>query len=290
MISFCADLARCLRDMLWRKLRLPTKKIVVPINIPVYHSDLLKGRRAFITGGAKGIGYAIAEAFVRSGADVVITGRDKSALARACETLSKTGRRADYIILDNQDVGAITVAVNHATSKVGSIDILVNNAGVTGGGWFGETTESDWDVVFDTVLKGAYFLSQTFAEIWRDNGVKGNILNICSVSSLRPGCSPYMICKAAELSMTVGMAKMLIPYGIVVNGIGPGITNVKRLLPDSGEGISHQNNPSGRYSTVEEIANMAVVLVSDMGRMVVGDVVFVGGGAGVVTFDDIGHG
>ncbi len=94
------------------------------------------------------------------------------------------------------------------------------------------------------------------------------------------------MCKKAERAMTVGLAKRLIPYGIVVNGIGPGLTAVERLVSNANADIAHDGNPSGRYATEEEIANMAVVLVSDMGRMIVGDIVYMGGGAGVITIDD----
>lgn len=264
------------------------RKIKVPVLVPVFKNELLKGRRAFITGGSKGIGCAIAHAFLSSGSEVVITGRDELALKEAVDILSGIGPRIGYCVLDNCIPEKFEAAVKSVVTEYGEFDILVNNGGFTkGGGLFDSTVES-YDKVFDSVLRGAWFMSQLFAKRWIEKHIEGNILNICSTSSLRPGYSPYTMCKWGERAMTIGLAKRLIPYNIVVNGIGPGVTNVKRLVPDANAGISHPYNPSGRYATEEEIANMAVVLTSRMGRMVVGDIVYMGGGAGVITVDDEG--
>ena len=87
--------------------------------------------------------------------------------------------------------------------------------------------------------------------------------------------------------MTIGLAKALIKHGIVVNGIAPGPTATKMFVGDGTNGINWPKNPAGRLATEEEIANLALVLVSDMGRMVVGDMLFVTGGSGVITVDDL---
>ena len=119
------------------------------------------------------------------------------------------------------------------------------------------------------------------------NNIQGNILNIASSSSLRPGNSPYILSKWGVRSLTLGMAKTLIPYGIVVNGLAPGPTNTPMLFKDDYDGIELSSNPSGRYGTSEEVANLAVILVSSLGRLIVGDTLFMTGGAGVLTFDDV---
>ena len=262
------------------------RKVKVPVVVPVFKNDLLKGRRAFITGGSKGIGWAIAEAFLSSGCEVVVTGRDEVSLKDAVDKLGGIGPQVGYCVLDNCAPEKFEDAVNSAIAEYGEFDILVNNAGFTkGGGLFDSTVES-YNKVFDSILRGAWFMSQLFAKRWIAKHIEGNILNICSTSSLRPGYSPYTMCKWGERAMTIGLAKRLIPHNIVVNGIGPGVTNIKRLVPNAEVGISHPCNPSGRYATAEEIANMAVVLTSSMGRMVVGDIVYMGGGAGVITVDD----
>lgn len=120
----------------------------------------------------------------------------------------------------------------------------------------------------------------------RDNGIKGNILNIASSSSLRPAVSAYTLTKWGIRGLTLGLAKALASYGITVNGIAPGPTATPMLGKAEGADISFPN-PLGRYALPEEIANMAVFLVSDMGRSVVGDIVYMTGGSGLVTFDDV---
>lgn len=266
--------------------------VVQPINVPVLQSNLLNGRRALVTGGTGGIGYGIASAFLRSGAKVVITGRNES---RIIETVKKLRFECDAsdsdcvdgIVLDNCDVSSFEKQVTAVEQIFGSIDILVNNAGLVKGDRIGSATESDFDEVMATNLKGAYFLSQCVTNRWKVNGVKGNVLNICSASSLRPGNSSYILSKWGLRSLTIGMAKDLIGSGIVVNGLAPGATATQHFIGDGSRGLEYKRNPVGRMATVEEIANLAVVLVSDLGRMVVGDILYASGGAGVVTFDDV---
>lgn len=263
---------------------------VEPIYVPVLQDELLKGRVALITGGTSGIGFAIAVAFVKAGASVIITGRNKDRLeATKLELERNACSRVSYIVMDNSDVSSIRAGIDTLYSLASNtkVDILVNNAGMCKG-CFGSTSERDWDDVLDTNLKGTYFLSQEFSNYLKKYQIKGNILNVCSSSSLRPGNSPYILSKWGVRSFTVGLAKTLLPYGIVVNGIAPGPTATPMLGKfKEDEDLSLGGNPSGRYATSAEISNMAVILVSDIGRMVVGDIVYMTGGAGVLTFDDV---
>ena len=252
----------------------------IPVYVPVLQSDLLKNRVALITGGSGGIGYSIAEAFLRAGAKVIISGRNKEKLDEAVSKLSSSGM-VSCVQMDNtkpDSFGAIL-------SKLDAFDILVNNAGYVGGGSFGSTLESEYDAVLDTNLKGAYFLSQEVSRRWIENGTQGNILNVCSASSLRPGDSPYILSKWGMRSLTVGMAKRLIKDGIVVNGIAPGVTGTDRFT-NGEDNISKNSNPSGRMVTKEEIANMATILVSHLCRMVVGDILYMTGGGAITTLND----
>ena len=265
-------------------------KKLEPVYVPVYHNDLLKGRRALITGGTGGIGFAIARAFLDAGASVVITGRDEVRINKAIGELNGKDCLGGCkgIVLDNRQVKSFEAKVNECNTLMGDIDILVNNAGGFGSGNFGQTDEDDWDRIIDTNLKGAYFLSQCLSEIWKAKRIKANILNVCSSSSLRPGQNPYIISKWGLRSMTLGLAKSLVGYNIVVNGIAPGPTDtdlMKGMTNDSG--LGWRSNPAGRLVTRQEVANLAVILVSDLSRMIVGDIVYVSGGAGVVTFDDV---
>ena len=168
--------------------------------------------------------------------------------------------------------------------SIGDFDVLVNNAGYIGGGPFLDTKEFEYDKVLDMNLRGTYFLSQAVAKMWIAKGVKWNILNICSASSLRPGKSPYILSKWGMRSLTVGMAKVLIGHGIVVNGLAPGLTNTPQFTQD--ECMNNTGNPSKRMISVEEVGNLAVMLVSPLCRMVVGDILYITGGAGITTLDN----
>ena len=132
-----------------------------------------------------------------------------------------------------------------------------------------------------------YFLSQCISNYMIENRIQGNILNLCSSSSYRPSIDPYMISKLGMSGLTLGMAKKLIPYGIVVNGIAPGPTFTPMLHKQEGDSIQHGGVPAGRYIMPQEIANLAVFLTSPMGRMIVGDVVKMTGGSAVTTYDDV---
>lgn len=270
---------RRVKRYLVRHLRGPVR--YVPVQIPILQSELLKGRRAVITGGSSGIGLAIARAYLTSGATVVITGRNAVRLADAKKALASDDR-VETLVLDNTHPESF----DRTLATIGDFDILVNNAGYVGGGSFGSTQVGEFDKVLDTNLRGAYFLSQAVANAWIKKGIKGNVLNICSASSLRPGDSPYILSKWGLRSLTIGMAKKLISHGIVVNGLAPGCTDTPQFCPNPGESINNPGNPTGRLVTVEEVGNMAVVLVSSLARMVVGDVMYLTGGGAVTTLDD----
>lgn len=264
-----------------RRLITPTPLVIlVPVEVPVFHNTLLKGRRALITGGGSGIGLAIAEAYGHSGASVVLAGRTVSRLEDASHNLERLGVEVSVADLDVCDVASFAGKLD----KIGDFDILVNNAGFVGGGVFGTTSEVDYNRVLETNLRGAYFLSQEVSSRWIKNKVKGNILNICSASSLRPGESPYILSKWGLRALTIGMARRLVKHGIVVNGLAPGCTNTDQFSRDGD--LTNGRNPSGRLVTTTEIGNMAVVMVSSLARMVVGDVLFVTGGGAITTLDD----
>lgn len=275
-----------LKSYLKKKLVKVKKEKVL---IPCFQGQLLNGRNAFITGGSSGIGFAIAETFVKNGASVTICGRNKEKLENAkCKLLTDCGCPADKISTLELDLSSVaqmkTVLSEFLSDK--KIDIFVNNAGTNGGRLFPDTSEEDYDRVLETNLKGMYFLSQEIAKYMVDNKIKGNILNITSSSALRPGISPYIVSKWGERSLTLGMAKKYLPYGIIVNGLAPGSTLTPMLRKDEENDLNLDYSPSKRYAAPEEIGNLATVLVSSMGRMIVGDTIYATGGAGVITYDD----
>jgi|UPI000307CC95 3-oxoacyl-[acyl-carrier protein] reductase len=259
------------------------------ILIPCLEGKILNGKSAFITGGSSGIGYAIANSFLKNGANVVISGRNIKKLKDAKRELVKecqcNEEMVDILELDISSVSKMkSKLLEFLEGK--RIDIFVNNAGINEGKLFPNTSEEDFDRVVETNLKGMYFISQEIVKYMVNNKIEGNILNITSSSSLRPGVSPYIISKWGERSLTLGMAKKYLQYGIVVNGLAPGSTLTPMLKKDKENDLNLDYSPCKRYVAPEEIGNIATVLVSGMGRMIVGDTVYATGGAGVITYDD----
>ena len=250
-------------------------------------NELLSGRSAFVTGGTAGIGKAIVEAYLKAGADVAFTSRtDTNAEKIQKELQAKYPERKVYgIKMDMMDVESFLPIFKDVVAKLGKMDILVNNAGI-GEGWWCHTTVEEWDNVIKTNLRGPFFLTEVVGRYMRDNHIHGNILNICSSAALRPANTAYRLSKWSMRAFTLGLAKTLIPYDIVVNGIAPGPTATAMMGRTDNDNLSKPGNPSGRMATPEEIANMAVIYVSDMARTIVGDIAYMTGGSGVLTVDD----
>ena len=253
-------------------------------------SELLLSRNALVTGGSSGIGYAIAKSFLNSGADVTICGRNMVKLEQAKVNLVNDC----HCVIDRINLLAIDISSVQNVKNIlpqflceKKIDIFVNNAGTNGGEIFPNTDEEEYDRILNTNLKGMYFISQEVAKYMVENKIQGKILNITASSSLRPGVSPYIISKWGERSLTLGMAKKYLPYGIVVNGLAPGSTLTPMLRNDEVNDLYLEYSPSIRYAAPEEIGTLATILVSGMGRMIVGDTIYATGGAGIITYDDM---
>lgn len=254
-------------------------------------SELLKGRKALITGGTSGIGLQIAKAYLNAGCEVLITGRNQQKIDGVCQLLKEEkpelkdvihGLEMDVTLINNLDS-----KFQDVIKRMGGIDILVNNAGLEGG-HINRCEEKDFDAIVDTNMKGVFFLSRIVARYMISNNIQGNILNICSSSSMRPANSAYTMSKWAVRGFTEGLARMLAPRGIVVNGIAPGMTATPMLKKTgSDDDLSLPRTLVGRYATPEEIANMAVILVSNMCRMVVGDILYMTGGSGNIFNGDV---
>lgn len=276
------------RGIIYIRKGVPDIKVNASIEI-LDQNNLLRGRIALITGGSSGIGKAIASAFLNAGASVIITSRNKEKAESVANSfnINRVGQFAKGIELNIEDTNSIEGLFKKLISEIGNnkIDILVNNAGVRGGRW-GQTTSSEYDKVMNTNLKGVFFLTEVVARYMKDNDVHGNILNICSASSIRPANSAYCLSKWGMRALTEGLAKTLIPYDIVVNGIAPGPTATPMFGMNSGDNLASGVQPNKRYTTVEEIANMAVIYVSDMARTIVGDIAYMTGGAAILTYDD----
>lgn len=262
---------------------------VYPSIVNLTPHELLKGRTLLITGGTSGIGYSIAIKAMESGAKVIITSRSQNRLDATIQRIHEETGNTSYIYgitLDIGNVSSFQILFTQIEAKYGlQVDTLVNNAGISIAS--NDDMYADFDGVIQTNLKGTYFLSIAFAEYLISKNKKGHILNIASSSSLRPAITPYMLSKWGVRGLTEGLAKKYIKHGIVVNGIAPGPTATPML--SQFKGYTNPQNPIQRLILPEEIASMAVIMVSDMCNSVVGDILYMTGGVGVITYDDINY-
>ena len=265
-----------LKSMFVRERLVP----VVVTNVPC---ELLNGKTALVSGGSSGIGFGIAKKMSESGCKVILIGTNIDRLKSCAQSID-----GEYVVLDVRNVDEIKSVIDALTRNY-TIDILVNSAGVHGTDPFGKVSEETWNRVIDINLRGLYFLSQAISNHMKEKGVKGHILNVSSASSLKPSWTPYEISKRALDGITQGMAHKLIPHGIIVNGIAPGPTATPMLKRFSNDNesidLSWPENPSKRMSSVEEIANLALFMVSGLGNGIVGDTVFLTGGSGTICID-----
>ena len=267
----------------------PERKVTASV-VTLAPNELLKGRCALVTGGTSGIGFCIAKAFLDSGATVIITGHDEDRLKKSYSILDKSYHNKIFsVVLDNTKVETFKDTFQKTLSLINGkqIDILVNNAGVLGG-QIKNTTVDEYDMVMNTNLRGVFFLSQMFGKYMKEEGIGGNILNIASSSSFRPAVSAYTLSKWGVRGLTLGLARSLAPYGITVNGIAPGLTATPMQHKDTSEELA-ANTILGRYALPEEIASMAVILVSGLGKTILGDIVCMTGGSALLSFEDMDY-
>ena len=245
----------------------------------------LDGRVAVVTGGSKGIGEAIARAFVKAGAKVVIASRYMQNLEKVADSVLNEGGEITPIVCHMGYVDQIRNLTDSTVKKYGKIDILVNNAATNP--FFGNMIDADegvWEKTVSVNLKGYFFMAQEAAKVMAANG-GGKIINIASVAGLSP--SPmqgiYSITKAGVISMTKGMAKELAPHNIRVNAIAPGLTDTKfaSILINTKEILDYalERIPLARYAAPYEMAGAALFLASEASSFATGMVITVDGGS-----------
>lgn len=239
----------------------------------VSQEELLTGKSAVIIGGGSGIGAAIAHRLAEAGCKVVIAGRNEDKLKKVCATAGK--KNMEYEVWDITDFSQMDEHLHELSLRLKKIDILVNSAGILTDADlkvdFHGVTMEDWDRVMDTNLKAVFFLCQKFAATMEETG-GGHILNIASTEGLHGAKVPYGISKWGIVGLTEGLGKLLAPKGIIVNGIAPGATATGMLGRKEGN-LVLTSLPGGRYSIPQEIANLALFMVSDMGNNMIGEVV-----------------
>lgn len=238
---------------------------------------MLRGNKALVTGGSRGIGREIARRLVQEGAQVVITGRREETLKAAAAQIG-----AEYLCWDITDIAVMQRNFDTVTERLGGLDIVVSNAGVLtqqhewGLGML-ELTEQEWDEVMNVNLKAAYFLMQTTVRYFYQNKIKGNLLNIASVAATEPYYGPYAASKGGLAGLTRGWGKQFAPYGIVINGIGPGPIATEMNHWHEGDSMHHDRIPTGRFGTVEEVGGLAMYLLSEEANQIIGQTVIMDG-------------
>ncbi len=243
----------------------------------------LKGKTALITGGNSGIGLAVAQAFVREGARVAITGRNQETLDAAARTLG-----ADVLALraDITDVAANDHAIRTAGESLGRLDIVVANAGIAALTKLGATTAEQFERVLSTNVTGVFFTVQAALPFLRSGG---SVILIGSVHAVlgMPEWSAYAASKGAIRSMGRVLASELSPLGVRVNVVTPGATRTpiwERVTQNPNaiaalEPRIARSTPTGRISEAEEIANTILFLASDEATNIQAAEIVVDGGA-----------
>ena len=243
---------------------------------------MLEGKVALITGAARGIGKAIALKFAEEGADVAFT--DLVINEAAEETISEIaafGHKVKGYASNAANFDETHAVVEEILKDFGRIDILVNNAGITKDGLVMRMSEAQWDAVIAVNLKSAFnFIHAVIPQMSRQKG--GSIINMASIAGQmgNPGQINYASSKAGLIAMAKTVAKEMGSRGIRANAIAPGfvVTEMTNALPEAVREEYIKSIPLKRGGTVEEIANTALYLGSDLSSYVTGQVIAVNGG------------
>ncbi len=242
----------------------------------------LEGKLALVTGADSGIGQAIAIAFAREGADVVISYRtDEQGAQNTREQVESEGRTALVVQADVEEPDAIRVMFERVRSELRPVDILVNSAGKGVDSQTSEVSVEDWDSLMNTNVRGPLLCAQEAARDMVAKG-SGNIVNISSVSGKKAG-GPYSVSKAALDMLTRTLAQELSEKGINVNGISPGLVYTPMTagnLDEPGKLEEKEEQiPVGRVGDPCDIASLALFLVSDEASYMSGSDVVIDGGS-----------
>jgi len=241
----------------------------------------LKNRKAVVTGGAQGIGLAIAERLLKSGASVSLWDRDESLLMETADSLSSKGK-VEPVLMDVTDLKSVRNAAEKTEELLGAIEVLVCNAGIAGPTakiW--EYPPEEWQQVIDIDLTGVFNCLHVVSPIMIDQNY-GRIVNVASVAGKdgNPNAAPYSAAKAGVIALTKSLGKELAGYDIAVNCITPAAAKTRIFDQISEDHIQYMLSkiPRNRFLKVEEAASMVAWLCSEENSFTTGGVFDLSGG------------
>ena len=242
----------------------------------------LKGKVAVVTGGTRGIGYAIVKKYLEAGASVVLCGSRESTANAALEKIKAEMPDADVSAMapDLCDSASVEAAFKSVYEKYGRFDILANNAGISQHTLLTQYTDEEVDKILDVNIKAVFVCARAAARIMKENG-GGCIINTSSVVSIygQPSGCLYPTSKFAVNGLTKSLARELAKYDIRVNAVAPGVTRTDMVanLPDEMIKPLIARIPIGRMCEPEDIANAYLFLSSELASYITGIVVPVDG-------------
>lgn len=280
-----------IRDVAKTALRLPAaagafRKVITVGGVSEIHISQLAddarllGKRAVVTGGGSGIGFAIAEKLASQGALVAITGRNREKLKRA---VGQIEGKVSFLVSDVGDPQHISTLVDECERILeGEIDIVVNNAGLQPLEFFPNVSAEEWDRLYRVNSRGTFLIAQEFCNRWMkmDRRQYRYLINISSQGGFVGATYPYRMSKWDIRGLTEGLGCEMAPFGVLVNGVAPGVvkTDMQRFAIEQGDNGFCSQNPLGRYALPEEVAELVAFMVSGACSFMVGQTVVLDGG------------
>ena len=253
---------------------------VYPNVVELSTNTLLRDKNAVVIGASRGIGKAISETFIKSGATVVAIAKNESNLLKAKDEI----RSEKYLpyTWDINELNDLPHKIKEISSKFTNreeIDILVIAAGVKNGQEqrYWDFSQEDFNETISVNVKAPFFITREIIKHMISKDIKGHIVNVVGIKGFIGEASPYSISKFGMTSLTKGLARMFADKGIVINGVAPGgtMTDMANLKTDN---YFHPATANGRLASPKEIANVVLFLASDLGNNLVGSIIVSDGG------------